>query len=214
MAGPVGAYLARQRIRSVDPSSRKTVPPPLQVPAKDANGPDCALVSELASDAANKMAAATSSRRFKTRASVGLLARCFPAPAARYACRCSIPLPRSGVAVELTVGICTIDRNPHKTLAADGAGNVSAGRRNLAVGDGQHRACSGLAGAGLGHDCNLPAAVIGVLGERRRGERTGRNRSGTNQRNAVKTHEFFVLDMYEMLSLIRVKCDRILLRRQ
>src|SRR5438128_3674495 len=127
MVGPIGAYLARQRIRSVDPSSRTTVPPPLHVPAMGANGPDWALLSELAIDPTNRTAAAISSRRLRTLVPNCLLARCFPSPAARYACRCSIPLPRSGVAAELTVGICTIDRNFHKSPAADGAGNVSAG---------------------------------------------------------------------------------------
>src|SRR6478672_3592366 len=66
-----------------------------------------------------------------------LLPRCFPSTAARYARRCAIPFPRSGVAVELAIGICTSDRYPHKPFAADAAGNICAGRRNLAVGDGK-----------------------------------------------------------------------------
>src|SRR3954470_7142657 len=165
MVGPIGAYLARQRIRSVEPSSSVTVPPPLQLPASGANGPDWALLSVFATDAANKTAAAISSRRFRTPVPNCLLARCFPPPAARYACRCSIPLPRSGVAAELTVGICTIDRNFHKSPAADGAGNVSAGRGDLAVRNRQHGARGWLAGAALRDDGDLPAAVIGGLGK-------------------------------------------------
>src|SRR5439155_18677210 len=161
MVGPIGAYLARHRIRSVEPSSRMTVPPPLQVPAIGAKGPDWALLSELATAVTNKTAAAVISRRFRTPVPNCLLARCFPPPAARYACRCSIPLPRSGVAAELTVGICTVDRNFHKTLTADGAGNVSAGRGDLAVGNRQHGACGRLTGAALGDDGDVPVAVIG-----------------------------------------------------
>ena len=65
MVGPIGAYLARQRIRSVEPSSRVTVPAPLQLPAIGANGPDWALLSEVTIPAANKTAAAISSRRFR-----------------------------------------------------------------------------------------------------------------------------------------------------
>src|SRR3954453_17027497 len=165
MVGPIGAYLARQRIRSLEPSSSITVPVPLQLPASGANGPDWALLSELANPAANKTAAAISSSRPGTLVPNCLLARCFPPPAARYACRCSIPLPRSGVAAELTVGICTIDRNFHKSPAADGAGNVSARRGDLAVGNRQQGARGRLAGAALGNDGDLPVAVIGSLGE-------------------------------------------------
>src|SRR3954454_21972208 len=98
MVGPIGAYLARQRIRSVEPSSRVTVPEPLQLPASAVNGPDWALLSEVAIPAAEIMGAAISSRWPRLVVTVLLLARCFPPPAARYACRCSIPLPRSGVA--------------------------------------------------------------------------------------------------------------------
>src|SRR4051794_19718037 len=145
MVGPIGVYLARQRIRSVEPSSSVTVPAPLQLPASGANGPDWARLSELTKPAANTTAAAISSRLPVTLVSICLLARCFPSPAARYACRCSIPLPRSGVAAELSVGICTIDRNFHKSPATDGAGNVSAGGGDPAVGDGQHGACGRLA---------------------------------------------------------------------
>ena len=62
-----------------------------------------------------------------------------------YPARCPIPLPRSGVATELAICICTTDRNPHKAFASDAAGNVGAGRGNLTIGHGKGRARRGFA---------------------------------------------------------------------
>src|SRR3954462_3940583 len=150
MLGPTGAFLPRRRTPSAEPSSNVTVPEPLQLPASGANGPDWALLSELAIPAANMTAAAIRSRWPRPLVTILLLARCFPPPAARYACRCSIPLPRSGVAAELTVGICTIDRNFHKSPAADGSGIGIVRRCDLAGGNRQQVARRRLAGAALG----------------------------------------------------------------
>src|SRR5258708_4522936 len=107
-----------------------TVPAPDQLPAMPANGPDCAWLAELNTEAANKVVAAKISRRaIATGAAVwtALLPRRFPPTAARYACRCSIPLPPSGIATELAVRICTIDGYPHKPFPSDAAGYVGAG---------------------------------------------------------------------------------------
>src|SRR5436305_4895697 len=38
------------------------------------------------------------------------------------------------ISVELAICICTSDRDPHKPLTADAAGNICAGGRNSAVG--------------------------------------------------------------------------------
>src|SRR5437879_3657883 len=54
---------------------------------------------------------------------LGLLPGRFPPTAARYASRCPIPFPRSGVAVELAICICARDRDPYKPFTADAAGN-------------------------------------------------------------------------------------------
>ena len=113
-----------------------------------------------------------------------LLTGCFPSTAARYACRCAIPLPRSGLATELTVRICTIDRDPHKSLASDAAGNVGATGRNLTVRHGQRRAGGRLAAAGFGHDRDIPEPVIGALGEGRSGGEGGQRRRKPKARNA------------------------------
>src|SRR6186713_3014939 len=94
-----------------------------------------------------------------------LLTGCFPSAAARYACGCAIPLPRSGFAVELAVRICTIDRDSHKALASDAAGNSAA--RNLAIRNGQRGAGACLAVASFRHYGHIPEAVIGVFGKGR-----------------------------------------------
>jgi hypothetical protein len=60
-------------MRSFDPSSRVTVPPPAQLPAIPANGPDCAWPAEVENDATQKTAAAISSRRIIKRASTARL---------------------------------------------------------------------------------------------------------------------------------------------
>src|SRR5438105_844662 len=103
-----------------------------------ANGPDCAKLVEPENAATHRMTAATVSRPRAARAP-GLLARGFPATAARHACRSAIPFTRSGVTAELTVCIGTPDGDAHKTFPADAAGNVGAGRGNLAIANGQGR---------------------------------------------------------------------------
>src|ERR1700729_1312942 len=104
-----------------------------------ANGPDCAWLAELAAEATSNVTAANIRRRANTKncgARPALLARRFPSTATRYACRCPIPLPRSGVATELAIRICTMDRDPHKAFASNATGNVCAGRRHLTISDG------------------------------------------------------------------------------
>ena len=66
-----------------------------------------------------------------------LLSGCFPPTAARYARRCPIPFPRSGVATELTICICTTDRDAHKPLPSDAAGNLGARGGNFTIRNGQ-----------------------------------------------------------------------------
>src|SRR5215213_9011222 len=142
------------------------VPPPLQAPLNPANAPDCAwlVVVDMAT---NKNAtAANTSRRAIAKNSVvrsGLLPRSFPSTAARYACRCTIPLPRTCLAAEMTVRICTIDRDAHKSLFSDASGQ-RATSRDLAIRDGQRGARGRLAAAGFGHDRDIPEPVIGVVG--------------------------------------------------
>jgi hypothetical protein len=166
----------------------------------------------------NKATAANISRRV-TAKSFGarpvLLARSFPPTATRYARRCPIPFPRSGVATELAVRICTTDRDPHKSLPSDAAGNVSAGRRDFTVRHGKRRALRRFAGACLGHDRYHPKPVIGRLGrggsrdEGSRGGKEGATKYGTN---AIIAHESSS-PICVMSRLISGQCVQSLLRR-
>src|ERR1700721_3922987 len=101
-------------MRSVEPSSSVTDPPPPQTPGMPAKGPpDCAWLALLHVEAASTVANANTARRVR-------LLRDF----------LSIPLPPSGTATELAVRICTIDRYQHKSLATDRA---SEGLRRSSV---------------------------------------------------------------------------------
>src|ERR1700733_8890336 len=120
-----------------------------------------------------------------------LLPRRFPAPAAWYACRCPIPSPRSCVATELAICICTTDRDSHKSLSADAAGDVSTGGGNLSVGDSKCGALFRFARSRLGHDGDIPKPVIGRLGGHwSRGEGCdGESGSSKYVSNAILAHE-------------------------
>src|SRR5215475_1425041 len=72
---------------------------------------------------------------------------------------------------------------------SDASGDAGASRGNLTVGDGQGRACRGLAATGLGHDRNMPEPVIRRLSE---GSRRGQADKGTSKQyfsNAIGAHE-------------------------
>src|SRR4029453_5205564 len=101
-----------------------------------ANALDWALLGDAATAVKRNAAAANVSRRAWAKnpeVRPGLLTGRFPSTAARDTSGSAIPFPRSGVANELTVRICTIDGDSHKSPAADAAGNRAA--RDLAVGD-------------------------------------------------------------------------------
>src|ERR1700676_509066 len=141
-----------------------------------------------------------------------LLARCFPMTAARYACRCPIPLPRSSVATEVAVCISTIDRDAHNALPPDAAGNVCPGTGNLTVRNRQRRACRWLTAAGFGYNCNTPETIIGRLGD---GGSGGEGRGGESKRqksDAIVAHESNPR-MNVMTRLIQAHCVQNLLHR-
>src|ERR1700730_7008289 len=118
-----------------------------------------------------------------------LLPPLLPSTAARYACRCPIPFPRTGVATELAVCICTTDRDSDKSFPADAAGDTSAGGGTLTVRDGDRRACLWLARTCLGHNRDIPKPVIRRLGDcGNGGEGCGKGGSKENA-NAVVAHE-------------------------
>ena len=113
------------------------------------------------------------------RLSGSLLPRGFPASAAGYASGCPIPFPRSGIAVELAIRICTTDRDLDKALASDAAGHVGTGRGNLAVRNGKRRARRRFAAAAFCHDRDIPKPVIGLSGPAR--ERRQAAKAETNK---------------------------------
>src|ERR1700722_5344036 len=100
-------------MRSVEPSSSVTVPPPPQTPAMPANAPpDWAWLAPPAAETATTVAIAKIARRVKV---VPRELSCF------------ISLPPFGNVTNLAVRICTIERHQHKSRAADHACDVSAG---------------------------------------------------------------------------------------
>src|ERR1700730_3090523 len=130
-------------MRSDEPSSKVTLPPPDHTPAMPANGPDCAWLAEKGAKAASSNAAATISERtapkpVEVRFVEGravLLTRSFPPAATRNPARRPIPLPRSAVATELAVCMSAGDGNAHVAFPSDTAGNVCTGGRNLTLGE-------------------------------------------------------------------------------
>src|SRR5216684_2262882 len=182
------------------------------------NGPDCAWLTEPETDAANNATTAnisrlTSGRGFGVRPL--LLPRGFPSTAARYARRCPIPFSRSGVATELTICICTTDRDAHKPLPSDAAGNVGAGGGNFTIRNGQRGVRRRLARSCLGHDRDTPKSVIrglggcGSGGKDRRGGEGGKKKCGPD---AIEPHES-VPDLCAEAWLIQSQCVQNLLRR-
>jgi hypothetical protein len=143
------------------------------------------------------------------------LPRRFPSAATRYARRCPIPSPRSSIATELAVGICTADRDPYKSLASDAAGDVSTGGGYLTVRHGKRRALRRFAGPRPGHNRHTPKPIIGRLGtggscdEGGRGGQEGATKYGTN---AIIAHESSS-PICVMTRLIRGQCVQSLLRR-
>src|SRR4051812_47812707 len=146
-------------MRSVDPSSRVTVPAPAQTPAMPANGPDWARPTEPDTVPKNNVSAAAMSSL--TAAGIWvlepvLLTRSFPAAAAWYACRRTIPFSGSGIAAELAICMCTTDRNLDETFPPDAARNISARRGNLSVGDSKRRTRLGFAAPAFCYDGHVP----------------------------------------------------------
>src|SRR5882757_1723910 len=113
-------------MRSVEPSSRVTVPPPDHTPAIPENGPDCAWLAERGTKAANSNATAMISERTASRVvearlvearlvearlvearlverTAVLLTRRFPSAAAWNPAGRPIPLPRSAVTAQLAI---------------------------------------------------------------------------------------------------------------
>jgi hypothetical protein len=131
---------------------------------------------------------------FHGSAPLGLLARGFPSAAARHTRGRTVPSSRSGVAAELAIRKCATDRDPNHSLPSDAAGDVGAGRRDLAVGDRERRACRGFARTCLGHNGDVPKPVIGRLGGRGSGGKgnCGRGKKQSRKyRNAIVAHESF-----------------------
>src|SRR5690349_7301973 len=111
-------------MRSLDPSSSVTVPPPDQTPAMPAKGPDWAWPVELTSKAPAHIAAVRIADRRTFRIAVlQLLPGGFPASAAGDSARSAIPFARSGAAAELAVGRGAAERHPHRATAADRPGD-------------------------------------------------------------------------------------------
>src|ERR1700676_825984 len=99
-----------------------------------------------------------------------LLTRCFPAAAAWNAAGRALPFARSAVAVELATGVSRANRYFHNAIAADVAGDVGAGGRDLAVGDRERVLRCGFTAPGLGHDGHAPKSVVRRLGHGRSGK--------------------------------------------
>src|SRR3954454_11973137 len=92
-------------MRSLDPSSSVTVPPPDQTPAMPANGPDWAWLAGLNNSGPAHMTAVRIADRRSARMIVSqLLAGGFPASAAGDSARSSIPPAGPGAGAELTIG--------------------------------------------------------------------------------------------------------------
>jgi hypothetical protein len=92
----------------------------------------------------------------------------------------------------LAVRICTIDRYPHKSFPSNAAGDSGARCRNLTVLDGERRVRRRLTGAGLGHNGDIPEAVIRRLGDSGSNGKTGRaHESGREESyaNAMMAHD-------------------------
>src|SRR5690348_7440985 len=70
----------------------------------------------------------------------------------------------------------------------DAAGDVRTGTGNLTVGDQQRRASGGFAIAALGHNGDVPGAIIGLLRESRCAGGGRQSESETNSADAA-THE-------------------------
>src|SRR3954447_26839333 len=173
-------------MRSVEPSSSVTVPSPDQTPPMPANGPDCAWLAHPDTAQTNSVRTAKIARLATTpRVFVAwwraLLPRRFPAAAAWDACRCAIPLPRSGVAAELAIGVCTTDRNLDYAFAANATGDFGARGGNLCVANGKCRVRLWFATAALCDHGHIPQSIIGRLSERRSCESDdGSNKANTD----------------------------------
>src|SRR5947209_11907956 len=181
-------------MRSVDPSSSVTVPPPDHTPAIPTNGPDCAWLAEPDAKMATTAAPARISRRAAPAGFAGpvaLLTRSFPPAAAWNSAGRSIPLPRSAVAAELAVRMRAGDGNAHISFPSDTAGDIGTGGGNSTIGDGERIARRSLARSRFGDDGHAPKPVIGRLGEGRdrgNGNRGGENRTNKDSTDAVKAH--------------------------
>src|ERR1700676_901957 len=141
-----------------------------------------------------------------------LLARCFPMTAARYACRCPIPLPRSSVATEVAVCISTIDRDAHNALPPDAAADVCPGTGNLTVRNRKRRARRRLAAACFGYNRNIPETIIGRLGDSGSGGEGSGGASKKRKADAMIAHESNPR-MNVMTRCIEGHCVQTLLRR-
>jgi hypothetical protein len=90
--------------------------------------------------------------------------------------------------------------------------DVGASRGNLTVGDGQGRACDGLAAAGLGHDRDMPEPVIRRLSEGCRRRQAGNSASKQYLKqyltNAIKTHESLSSTVCDGSAYLKEMCPK------